>query len=82
LKDPRFYPGFAERAIRPLSARSKPLQIGTSQVARTSRTSDFLASPCDLSNADLSDPDAFALSWHILMKGSIVQAAEGDRDAA
>jgi hypothetical protein len=32
--------------------------------------------------ARLRDPDAFALSWHILMKGSIVQAAEGDRDAA
>ena len=32
--------------------------------------------------AGLRDPDSFALSWHILMKGSIVQAAEGDRDAA
>jgi AcrR family transcriptional regulator len=32
--------------------------------------------------AGLRDPGAFALSWHILMKGSIVQAAEGDRDAA
>jgi len=32
--------------------------------------------------AGLREPDAFALSWHILMKGSIVQAAEGDRDAA
>ena len=32
--------------------------------------------------ADLRDPAAFALSWHILMKGSIVQAAEGDREAA
>ena len=32
--------------------------------------------------AELRDPDDFALSWHILMKGSIVQAAEGDRDAA
>ena len=32
--------------------------------------------------AKLRDPDAFALAWHILMKGSIVQAAEGDRDAA
>jgi AcrR family transcriptional regulator len=31
--------------------------------------------------AGLHDPEAFALSWHILMKGSIVQAAEGDRDA-
>ena len=32
--------------------------------------------------AGLRDPDDFALSWHILMKGSIVQAAEGDRGAA
>ena len=31
--------------------------------------------------AGLRDPEAFALSWHILMKGSIVQAAEGDRGA-
>ena len=32
--------------------------------------------------ADLRDPSAFASSWHILMKGSIVQAVEGDLDAA
>jgi AcrR family transcriptional regulator len=32
--------------------------------------------------ADLRDPEAFALSWHLLMKGAIVQAAEGDRLAA
>jgi AcrR family transcriptional regulator len=32
--------------------------------------------------ADLREPEAFALSFHILMKGSIVQAAEGDREAA
>jgi AcrR family transcriptional regulator len=32
--------------------------------------------------ADLRDPKAFALSWHLLMKGAIVQAAEGDRQAA
>jgi AcrR family transcriptional regulator len=32
--------------------------------------------------ADLRDIDAFARSWHILMKGSIVAAAEGDQDAA
>ena len=32
--------------------------------------------------AELRDPDAFARSWHILMKGSIISAAEGDRDAA
>jgi AcrR family transcriptional regulator len=32
--------------------------------------------------AGLRDPVAFAHSWHILMKGSIVAAAEGDVDAA
>jgi AcrR family transcriptional regulator len=32
--------------------------------------------------AGLRDPEEFALSWHILMKGSIVQAAEADVDAA
>jgi AcrR family transcriptional regulator len=32
--------------------------------------------------AELHDPDQFAHSWHILMKGSIVAAGEGDREAA
>ena len=32
--------------------------------------------------AGLRDSDALARSWHILMKGSIVSAAEGDLDAA
>ena len=32
--------------------------------------------------AELRDTDAFARSWHILIKGSIVAAAEGDLDAA
>jgi AcrR family transcriptional regulator len=32
--------------------------------------------------AGIRDTDAFARSWHILMKGSIVSAAEGDTDAA
>jgi AcrR family transcriptional regulator len=32
--------------------------------------------------AGIADPDAFAREWHILMKGSIVSAGEGDRDAA
>ena len=30
----------------------------------------------------LRDPESFARSWHILMKGSIVSAAEGDTEAA
>ena len=32
--------------------------------------------------AGLRDLDSFSRSWHILMKGSIVSAAEGDQDAA
>jgi AcrR family transcriptional regulator len=32
--------------------------------------------------AGLRDASSFAHSWHILMKGSIVAAAEGDREAA
>ena len=32
--------------------------------------------------ADLRDPEQFAHSWHILMKGSIVAAGEGDSQAA
>ena len=32
--------------------------------------------------AGLTDPDRFALSWHLLMKGSIISAVEGDDDAA
>ena len=32
--------------------------------------------------AELRDPESFAHSWHILMKGSIVSAAEGDAQAA
>ena len=31
---------------------------------------------------DLRDPEQFAHSWHILMKGSIVAAGEGDSQAA
>ena len=32
--------------------------------------------------AALRDPASFARSWHLLMKGSIVSAAEGDAHAA
>jgi AcrR family transcriptional regulator len=34
------------------------------------------------SEAGVADPEAFARKWHILMKGSIVAAGEGDREAA
>jgi AcrR family transcriptional regulator len=32
--------------------------------------------------AGLANPEAFAATWHILMKGSIVSAGEGNREAA
>lgn len=32
--------------------------------------------------AGLEQPEAFASSWHILMKGSIISAVEGDTEAA
>lgn len=38
---------------------------------------------CELATeAGVADPDSFARQWHILMKGSIVAAAEGDTHAA
>ncbi len=38
---------------------------------------------CELAvAAGVSDPQRFAAQWHILMKGSIVAAHEGDRGAA
>ena len=33
-------------------------------------------------DAGVEDPERFAAQWHILMKGSIVTAQEGDEDAA
>jgi len=41
---------------------------------------DFLAQLAGA--AGIRDCDAFARKWHLLMKGAIVAAAEGDRDAA
>jgi AcrR family transcriptional regulator len=32
--------------------------------------------------ARIAEPDGFSRKWHILMKGSIISAAEGDREAA
>jgi AcrR family transcriptional regulator len=44
------------------------------------RIRDFVAALA--AGAGVADPDAFARQWHILMKGSIVAAGEGDVDAA
>jgi AcrR family transcriptional regulator len=44
------------------------------------RIRSFVAELAD--EAGIADPEALAHKWHILMKGSIVAAGEGDRDAA
>jgi len=44
------------------------------------RIRDFLAELA--SRSGIRDPESFAREWHILMKGSIVAAGEGDHDAA
>jgi AcrR family transcriptional regulator len=44
------------------------------------RIRGFVAGLATAANVD--DPDSFARQWHILMKGSIVAAGEGDRAAA
>ena len=50
------------------------------QASGTSRTSG--CSSRELAGAaGIEDTDAFARQWHILMKGSIVAAAEGDAHA-
>lgn len=44
------------------------------------RIRHFIAGLAD--DAGIDDPDGFSRQWHILMKGSIVSAGEGDVDAA
>jgi AcrR family transcriptional regulator len=55
-----------------------PLHVESS--AYLQRIRDFLAELAG--RAGISEPETFAREWHILMKGSIVAAGEGDRDAA
>jgi AcrR family transcriptional regulator len=54
--------------------------IGKASVLHLANIRAFLAELA--TEAGLRDPETFAHSWHILMKGSIVAAAEGDVDAA
>jgi AcrR family transcriptional regulator len=54
--------------------------IGRASVLHLANIRAFLTELA--TEARLRDPETFAHSWHILMKGSIVAAAEGDRDAA
>ncbi|MFN2467281.1 MAG: TetR/AcrR family transcriptional regulator [Gaiellaceae bacterium] len=54
--------------------------VGAASAGHLENIRSFVRTLAD--EAGLRDPAGFALSWHILMKGSIVQAAEGDREAA
>ncbi|MFN0303565.1 MAG: TetR/AcrR family transcriptional regulator [Burkholderiales bacterium] len=55
-----------------------PVRVAT--IAHLASIREILSALAD--DAGVRDPDAFAREWHILMKGSIVAAGEGDRDAA
>lgn len=54
--------------------------VGQASVGHLENIRDILRSLA--TEAGLRDPDGFARKWHILMKGSIVSAGEGDLDAA
>ena len=61
-----------------LSDREDPGRLASVQHLSVIR--EFLAGLA--TEAGVADPEAFAHQWHILMKGSIVAAAEGDARAA
>ena len=58
--------------------KDHPVRIATVEHLATIRA--FLRGLAEA--AGVRDPDGFARQWHILMKGSIVAAGEGDKDAA
>ena len=58
--------------------KDHPVRIATVEHLATIRA--FLRGLAE--QAGVRDPDGFARQWHILMKGSIVAAGEGDKDAA
>ena len=58
--------------------REHPVRLAT--VAHLANIRAFLGELAQ--QAGVRDPDDFTRQWHILMKGSIVAAGEGDQDAA
>jgi AcrR family transcriptional regulator len=61
-----------------LTDREEPGRVAS--VRHLSVIREFLSGLAE--EAGVADPEAFAHQWHILMKGSIVAAAEGDARAA
>ena len=66
------------RTLLEFADRKHPLHQASRQHLANVRA--FLRSLAE--EAGVGDPAALAHQWHILMKGSIVAAGEGDRDAA
>ncbi|MDQ2911196.1 MAG: TetR/AcrR family transcriptional regulator [Actinomycetota bacterium] len=63
-----------------LEMNDRGTAIGKASAVHLENIRSFLRALAE--EAGLRDPEQFAHSWHILMKGSIVAAGEGDRDAA
>jgi AcrR family transcriptional regulator len=63
-----------------LEIEDRDSRVRRASVAHLSTIRELLAGYAV--EAEIADPDGFARQWHILMKGSIVSAQEGDRDAA
>ena len=74
----------ASTAARSSTSCSRPPTcehpVGQASAVHLENIRDILRSLA--TEAGLRDPDGFARKWHILMKGSIVSAGEGDLDAA
>jgi len=63
-----------------LEINDRTTTIGNASAAHLANIRSIIRSLAE--EAGLREPDQFAHSWHILMKGSIVAAGEGDRSAA
>ena len=55
-------------------------RVRRASIEHLERIREFLAQLAG--DAGIRDREAFARKWHLLMKGAIVSAGEGDRDAA
>lgn len=65
------------RIPRSTDARAR---LGEASIRHLQRIRDVVEGLA--TEAGLADTEAFAKSWHILMKGSIISATEGDLEAA
>lgn len=66
--------------INVLLESEKGTDIHASAAAHLARIRSILVELAEAAN--LENPEKFAQAWHMLMKGSIVTAQEGNRDAA